>query len=122
MMTTAARKILKPWRVFRPAAAWAAGAWLGTPALLNAAAIESPIKAKEFKDIIVAIADWAAAIAIPLTTLMVIWAGYLYLLSGGSEESIKKAKNAITWAVVGLIVVLISKSLSVLIQNVLGAK
>lgn len=120
-MNPAARRKTASSFSFRSAAGVAA-AWLAAPSFLRAAAIDSPIRAKEFQTIIVSIADWAAAIAAPLATLMVIYAAYLYLLSGGSEESTTRAHKAITWAVVGLIVVLVSKSLALLLQNVLGAK
>lgn len=95
-------------------------ATVGAPLAGQAAEIRNPIAAENFQSIIARIADWAVAIAASLTTLVVLWAGYLYLLGGASEDNVKRAKSAITWAVVGFIVVLVSASVSALIKNVLG--
>lgn len=84
--------------------------------------IDNPIAADDFKDIVVRIANWAVAIAAPVVSLVVIWAGYLYLTGGGKPEQIKKATQALTWAVIGFIVVLIARGAAELIKNVTGLK
>jgi hypothetical protein len=40
--------------------------------------------------------------------VMIIYSGFLYVTSGGSDETIKKAKNTILYSVIGLIVVLLA--------------
>ncbi len=95
--------------------------WMGMPSVW-AAAIPNPIGTKDFQTVIVRIADFLAVVAIPLTTLMVIFAAYLYLTGGANPDQIKRAHKAIIWAVVGLIVVLVAKGLSELIQNVIGVR
>ncbi|MDP3727502.1 MAG: TrbC/VirB2 family protein [bacterium] len=90
---------------------------------LAAVKIENPLGANsDFTTVIVRIADFLAAIAIPLTTLMVIYAAYLYLTGGANPDQIKRAHKAIIWAIVGFIVVLVAKGLSELIQNVIGVR
>jgi hypothetical protein len=39
-----------------------------------------------------------------ISVLVIIVGGFLYVLSGGNSASVAKAKNAITYAIVGLIV------------------
>lgn len=38
--------------------------------------------------------------------VMFIWGGFLMLTSGGNEEQIKKGKETLTWASLGIVVVL----------------
>lgn len=42
------------------------------------------------------------------TTLMFIYYGYVYVTAAGNEESIEQAKSGLKWAVVGLVVTLLS--------------
>jgi hypothetical protein len=39
---------------------------------------------------------------------MVVWGGFTWLTSGGSEEKVESAKKIISAAIIGLIVVLLS--------------
>ena len=93
---------------------------LGT--VIQAAEVRNPIEAKDFTDVVKAIADWAVAISIPLTALMVVYAGYLYLFGGASSENVERGRKALTWAAVGFIVVLVSGSVAALIKSVLQGK
>lgn len=37
--------------------------------------------------------------------LMFVWGGFQWLISGGSPEKVKKGKETLTWAVIGLVVI-----------------
>lgn len=87
-----------------------------------ATGIENPIAASSFKNVITNVTGWAAAIAVPLTTLMVLVAGVLYMTSGGSPDRVEKAHKALKWAVVGFAVTLFSTVAYALIKNILGTK
>ena len=82
--------------------------------------ILNPIGSPTFEAAIKRVTTWAAAIAVPLTTLMVLIAGLLYMTAGGDPEKIKRAHKALTWAAVGFGVVLFSTVAYILIQNFLG--
>lgn len=43
-----------------------------------------------------------------IATLMFIWGGVMMLTSGGNPEMVKKAKETLTWATIGIVVILIS--------------
>ena len=60
-------------------------------------------------------------IAFPLAGLFIVIGGYLLLTAGGSEEKVTKGRQAITAAVVGLLIVLCSSLIIKVIFNVLGA-
>ncbi|MFA5188218.1 MAG: pilin [Patescibacteria group bacterium] len=60
----------------------------------------------------ISLAAYAANIIMALFTLLgivfvalLMYGGYLYLVSGGSEDKIKKGKNTLTAAVIGIIII-----------------
>lgn len=59
-------------------------------------------------------------VGIPIASLAYLWAGFLFLTSGGQEKSIATAKKSIIWTTVGLIFLLIARSIVPLIQNILA--
>lgn len=58
-------------------------------------------------------------LAIPITAILVVYAGYLYITSAGNEEKVKTAQKALIWAIVGFAVVLIASSIPAIIQEFL---
>jgi len=61
--------------------------------------------------LIVQVTDYALSFAGIVAFVMVLWAARALLNSYGSEESFVMAKKTLTWALVGLLVILISKGL-----------
>lgn len=53
-----------------------------------------------------------------LAVIMVIYGGFLYVTSAGNEENVNKAKKILLYAVVGIIVIILS---FVLVRTILGA-
>src|SRR3989344_1088068 len=85
----------------------------GRPGELN-----NPIEANSFEELIATIAKWLVRLLAPLAAIMFIYAGFLFITAGGNVEQIQKAKTAITWAVVGIIIVLISEGLALVIKDI----
>jgi lysylphosphatidylglycerol synthetase-like protein (DUF2156 family) len=50
-----------------------------------------------------------SAIVGVLAVIMIIYAGFRYVTSGGSDEAVKGAKNTILYAIVGLVVVALAQ-------------
>lgn len=48
-------------------------------------------------------------LAIMAVFLLLLWSGIMYLTAYGSEEKALKAKNTFFWAIIGMIVILLSK-------------
>jgi ABC-type Fe3+ transport system permease subunit len=44
-----------------------------------------------------------------LAVIMIIYAGFRYVTSGGSDEGVKAAKNTILYAIVGLVIVALAQ-------------
>jgi len=81
--------------------------------------ISNPIQAKSFHDIIAAIARFATTIITPISVVVILYAGFLYMFSAGNPEKVKKARQALTWALVGLAIVLIGQGFIYIIEDVL---
>ncbi|MCY4011041.1 MAG: pilin [Candidatus Saccharibacteria bacterium] len=63
---------------------------------------------KETVNDIISILGWIVGI---VSVLMLIYAGLRYIVSGGSEKGVTAAKKTIIYAVIGLVVVLLSQTL-----------
>ncbi len=59
-------------------------------------------------DIIVNIIRYALSFLALAAVIMIIFGGFLWLVSGGDEERINSAKRTISGAIVGLIIVLLA--------------
>jgi len=73
-----------------------------------------------FADLFVRIINWMAGIATTLAILMIVVGGIQYMISGGNEDKIKAARKTIQWALIGLIVVLMSWGLLNELLDLLG--
>jgi len=81
--------------------------------------IKNPLKYDTIEKMIDGIASLLLVIVIPLATIMIIWAGIQYLTAANNEEQVKKAKNTIKWAIIGLAIVLAAKFITGLLEEIL---
>ncbi len=84
--------------------------------------ISNPLTADSFTDLINNIAGWIFTLAIPLAALMFMFGGFQFLVSGGSEEKVTKAKKTMLWAAVGLMVCLIGAGFTGIIKELFDVK
>ncbi len=88
---------------------------------LTAVAQDSPVKS--VNDVIRVLNDivgWAYKIFFIVAVMFVIFAAYKFLFAQEDPEKIKSAKNQIIYAVVAIIIALLSVSFDVIIKNFLG--
>lgn len=81
--------------------------------------IRNPIAAERFTDVIRAVTRFANLIIGPISVLVILYAGTLFMFSGGDVERVKRAKRALLWAIVGLAIVLIGEGFIAIIEDVL---
>ncbi len=84
--------------------------------------IENPLTATSFEMIIDNIIDFIFKIAVVLAPLMVIVGGFLLLTAGGNIQQISRARNLLIWTAVGFLIVLLSKGVLAIINQILGVK
>lgn len=46
-----------------------------------------------------------------VAVVMIMYSGYLYIAAGGDNNKIQEAKKTLTWSVVGLIVIVLARSI-----------
>lgn len=61
-----------------------------------------------FTEMVITIINYILYIVGIIALIFLIYGGITYIISGGNEDQIEKAKKIITFAIVGLIVVIIS--------------
>ena len=66
-------------------------------------------------------ANWFLAIVLVLAIIIFVYVGFTFMTAEGDAERIGKAKKMFFWAIIGLIVALLSYGLRELIRNLLEA-
>ncbi len=84
--------------------------------------IRNPLKWENLEQLTDAIIGFAFKLGIWGATFVIILAAYELLFSEGKPDNLRKAKNMIIWALVGLIVLFLSKAIISLVKEVLGVK
>lgn len=82
--------------------------------------IPNPLGCDDVGCVLQRIANFLLIIATPILTIMVLWAGYLFLTSAGNEQKVADARKALVWAVIGFAIVLINWGFASIIKEVLG--
>lgn len=62
----------------------------------------------EIEDVVVNITNYLLYIIGTICVLVLVFAGFTYVASAGNEGEIGKAKNRITYAIIGLVVAIIA--------------
>ena len=66
------------------------------------------------------ILNFLIVLAIPISAILIVYAGYLYITSAGNEEKVKTAQKTLIWALIGFAIVLIASSVPAIIQEFLS--
>jgi len=96
-----------------------AGGGRGLAIPIGEVAIGRGISDRPFADTVIAMVNYFIGFLGFLATIAFIYAGVLWVLSGGSEEMITKARKIMIYAGLGLIVVMLSFSIVNFIQNLI---
>ncbi len=59
-------------------------------------------------------------IAVPLSAVMIIWGGFQWMTAGANPEGVTAARKTITYALIGLAVVLLAQWIIAVVKNILG--
>lgn len=87
-------------------------------ALANAGPIE-PATTTTLWEAIDNLTNWFYGIFLALAVIMVVYAGFMFLTAGGDVEKITKARNALMYAVIGVVIALLAKSIVPIAQALL---
>ena len=84
-------------------------------------AIKNPLPFSDIYTLIEKITNFLIGLAIVITPIIIVYAGFLYITAAGNEEKIKTAQKVLIWALIGFAIVLIAKGVPALIKQFLGA-
>jgi cytochrome bd-type quinol oxidase subunit 2 len=100
---------------------------LGFPQIIYAQGINFTLDSKlksginginSIEDFLVTILDAFVIIAIPILILFIIYAGFLYVTARGNVEQVQQATRALTYAIIGGVLVIGAAAISVVVKNV----
>ena len=83
--------------------------------------LTNPLKSDSITAFFTSILDIILTFAIPIVVLFIMYAGFLYVTARGDEGKIKTAHAALTWAIVGGVIVLGAKLIIDVIQGTVEA-
>lgn len=65
--------------------------------------------------------NWAFSLLLILAVLFIFYSAWLYMTAGGEDEKVKAAKKNLLYAVIGIVIALLARSIIALVRNFLGA-
>lgn len=80
-------------------------------------AIENPIEAKSFTELLTSVLNIIIEIGIPILVLMIIYSGFLFVTARGNSEGLQKAKDAILYTLIGAAIILGSYVIADAVKN-----
>ncbi len=92
-------------------------ALFGVKVLADTISIENPLASQNITDLVDKIVTFLMEIFIPIAILMVLYAAFTFITAGGDETKVKQAKQILTWSVVGIAVLLVSKGVVNVIKD-----
>jgi len=90
------------------------------PSPENRTCICNPLEAKDFNEIVDSILNFLFRIAVVLVPLMAVIAGFMLITAAGNPEKINRARDIIIWTAVGLGILLLSRGILAIINQLLG--
>lgn len=85
--------------------------------------LKSPLDSSivSIEGLLVAILNVFIIIATPIIVLFVIYAGFLYVTARGNTQQIEQATRALTYAVIGGVILLGSVAIAEVVKNIVAA-
>lgn len=74
--------------------------------------IFNPLKVETVRELINLILNYLLVIAIPLSTIVIVYAAMLFMISGGDPKRVGTARKTLFYAVIGIAILLIAKGIT----------
>lgn len=79
--------------------------------------LKNPLKATNFKDFLLEIIDILLVFALPIVIFFIVLAGFKFVTARGDSGEISEAKQALTWAVIGGVIIFGARTIIAVIQG-----
>lgn len=80
--------------------------------------VTNPIGTNDFTELVTNVLQWLLGIAGSVALIMLVIGGFFYIGSAGDEQKATQGKRIVTWAIGGLVVVLLSYSIIVIVEDI----
>lgn len=87
------------------------------PSKITSTKINNPINADTIDGFIKTLLEGVLKIGLPIVALAIIYSGFLFVSARGNSESLKKAKSALLYSVIGAAILLGAWAIAQLIAN-----
>jgi len=78
--------------------------------------IDTPQKVENLLN---SVADWLFTIFMIVAVIAIIYSAFLYLTAAGDETKVTKARKALTYAIIAIVIALLAGSIPILLENIL---
>ncbi|MBI2577519.1 MAG: choice-of-anchor D domain-containing protein, partial [Candidatus Wildermuthbacteria bacterium] len=75
-----------------------------------------------FTGLITKIVEFLITLALIILPIIIVWGGLMFLTAAGEPAKIQKAKQILTYSVIGFVIMLLSRAVIEFVQNLLGVK
>lgn len=82
-----------------------------------AVTIENPLQATTFEELFNKIVDFLFYIALGVAPIMIVVAGYYFIMAEGDPKKLETAKNIIKWTLIGLLIIICAKGIMTLFKE-----
>ena len=89
----------------------------GTKVLADTVSIDNPLTSQSIADLVDRVITFLIEVFLPIAIIMVLYAAFTFITAGGDETKVKKAKQILTWAIVGIAILLVAKSVVTIIED-----
>lgn len=80
--------------------------------------IPNPLESDSFQELIIAIGDILFTIALAVVPLMIVIAGFYFLISAGDPAKVTIAKNIILYTLIGVLIMASARGLIAILQTI----
>lgn len=81
----------------------------------------NPLKMKTAEDLLTTILEIVVILATPFIVFFIIYAGFLYVTARGNAEQITQANRALTYAIIGGVIIIGSVAIATIVKNIVSA-
>ena len=85
------------------------------------AALQNPLRVSTVNELLVAILNVLIVIAVPIVVIFIILAGFKYVTARGNQNDIQDAHRALTYAVIGAVLIIGALAIAEIISNLVAA-
>ncbi|MEZ4195294.1 MAG: hypothetical protein R3B53_02780 [Candidatus Paceibacterota bacterium] len=79
--------------------------------------IKNPLKIDSIEGLLEAILAIVMVLAVPIIVFFIIYSGFLYVTARGNAEQVKQATTALTYAVIGGVIILGAVAIATIVKN-----